>query len=297
MTTLTVDEIILKTGTSADASKTTGKTLGSVGFWTDTGSIMVGNGAGNARIEFIPKSAVESLINAAFVGVATGMTPKGNYNAETNTPALPVAGASNNGWVYKVTVSRTTQTAIANTSLLDVQAGDLVWSDGTAWAKIDNTEITYAAATTAADGLMSAADKTKLNGVAAGANNYSHPANHPASIITQDATNRFVTDAEKTAWNAKASTTVATTSAAGLMAAADKTKLDGVATGATNTPLATAAPLAGNATAALGTSTKAAKEDHRHAHPTKADVGLGSVENLSAAQIIATITSIGGGTY
>jgi len=32
---------------------------------------------------------------------------------------------------------------------------------------------------------------------------YTHPANHPASIITQDATNRFVTDTEKTAWNAK----------------------------------------------------------------------------------------------
>ena len=34
-------------------------------------------------------------------------------------------------------------------------------------------------------------------------NNYIHPANHPASIITQDASNRFVTDSEKTAWNGK----------------------------------------------------------------------------------------------
>lgn len=32
---------------------------------------------------------------------------------------------------------------------------------------------------------------------------YEHPANHPPSIITQDAINRFVTDAEKSAWNAK----------------------------------------------------------------------------------------------
>ena len=32
---------------------------------------------------------------------------------------------------------------------------------------------------------------------------YVHPANHPSSIITQDASNRFVTDAEKAAWNAK----------------------------------------------------------------------------------------------
>ena len=33
--------------------------------------------------------------------------------------------------------------------------------------------------------------------------NYTHPANHPPSIISQDASNRFVTDAEKTTWNAK----------------------------------------------------------------------------------------------
>jgi hypothetical protein len=32
---------------------------------------------------------------------------------------------------------------------------------------------------------------------------YTHPDKHPASIITQDANNRFVTDAEKAAWNAK----------------------------------------------------------------------------------------------
>lgn len=76
------------------------------------------------------------------------------------------------------------------------------------------------------------AEKTKLAGVAAGANAYVHPANHPASVITQDASNRFVTDAEKTAWNAKASTAVATTSAAGLQSAADKVKLDGIAAGA-----------------------------------------------------------------
>lgn len=59
------------------------------------------------------------------------------------------------------------------------------------------------AATTSAAGSMSAADKTKLDGVASGATNYTHPANHPPSIITQDASNRFVTDTEKATWNAK----------------------------------------------------------------------------------------------
>ncbi|MEQ6355908.1 hypothetical protein ABNX05_14860 [Lysinibacillus sp. M3] len=46
-------------------------------------------------------------------------------------------------------------------------------------------------------------EKTKLAGIATGANNYTHPANHPPSIITQDANNRFVTDAQIAAWTAK----------------------------------------------------------------------------------------------
>ena len=33
---------------------------------------------------------------------------------------------------------------------------------------------------------------------------YTHPTNHPASVITQDSNNRFVTDAEKSSWNSKA---------------------------------------------------------------------------------------------
>jgi hypothetical protein len=78
-------------------------------------------------------------------------------------------------------------------------------------------------------GLLSPAEKTKLSGLQsaldtkvdkatgksllsdseiarlATLNNYTHPANHQPSIITQDANNRFVTDAEKATWNAKQS--------------------------------------------------------------------------------------------
>lgn len=39
----------------------------------------------------------------------------------------------------------------------------------------EDTDTTYSAATTSADGLMSAADKIKLNGIDEGANNYTHP--------------------------------------------------------------------------------------------------------------------------
>lgn len=65
--------------------------------------------------------------------------------------------------------------------------------------------VTIPVATTSAEGLLSSSDKTKLNGIATGANNYTHPSTHPASIIDQDASNRFVTDAEKSAWNSSES--------------------------------------------------------------------------------------------
>lgn len=57
---------------------------------------------------------------------------------------------------------------------------------------------------------------------------------HDAANITENASKRFVSDAEKNSWNAKASTAIATTGANGLMASADKSKLDGVAANANN---------------------------------------------------------------
>lgn len=75
--------------------------------------------------------------------------------------------------------------------------------DGT-WQTPPDTNTTYSAATQSANGLMSAADKTKLDGIAEKANNYSHPSTHAATMISQDSTHRFVTDAEKSTWNGKA---------------------------------------------------------------------------------------------
>jgi hypothetical protein len=109
----------------------------------------------------------------------------------------------------------------------------------------------HAAVTTTTNGFMISTDKSKLDGISTGANKtatstvngnilvdnvekvvYTHPSTHPATMITEDTTHRFVTDTEKSTWNGKANTTVVTTSANGLMSSGDKTKLDGIATGA-----------------------------------------------------------------
>ena len=49
------------------------------------------------------------------------------------------------------------------------------------------------------------AEKNKLSGIAAGANAYAHPSSHPATMITEDSTHRFVTDVEKQDFNNKIS--------------------------------------------------------------------------------------------
>lgn len=46
-------------------------------------------------------------------------------------------------------------------------------------------------------------EKDKLRKIADEANNYTHPDGHPATMIKEDATHRFVTDAEKAEWNGK----------------------------------------------------------------------------------------------
>ena len=84
---------------------------------------------------------------------------------------------------------------------------------------------------------MSASDKTKLNGIASGANAYSHPTTSGNKHIPSGGSSgqilRWSADGTAT-WGADNNTTysAATQSANGLMSAADKKKLDGIATGA-----------------------------------------------------------------
>lgn len=55
---------------------------------------------------------------------------------------------------------------------------------------------------------------------------YVHPATHPATMITEDSTHRFVTDTEKNTWNNKADKTLASATANGLMSSAHYSKLE-----------------------------------------------------------------------
>ena len=114
-------------------------------------------------------------------------------------------------------------------------------SDGT-WQVPPDTNTTYGPATASEAGLMSAGDKAKLDGIAAGANAYTHPAYTPQTSglykITVDAQGHVsevvaVSKADITALGIPGQDTnttydPATASSPGLMSAADKAKLDGI---------------------------------------------------------------------
>lgn len=63
-------------------------------------------------------------------------------------------------------------------------------------------------ATTTTPGIVIVGDNLEVdsNGRISAKNSYVHPDTHPASMIEQDATHRFVTDTEKNTWNGKANT-------------------------------------------------------------------------------------------
>lgn len=121
---------------------------------------------------------------------------------------------------------------------------------------------------TTAKKIMTADERTKLSGIAAGANKYTHPTSHPASMITgladvattgsyNDLSNKPTTMTPtahthaqsdvtglSTALSGKADTGhthgAASTTANGFMSKEDKTKLNGIATGANKTTVDTA---------------------------------------------------------
>ena len=113
-------------------------------------------------------------------------------------------------------------------------------ADGEAWEDIPD----YENATTEYDGLMSSADKKKLDGIENNANNYTHPASAAGAKasglykVQTDANGHVigavnVVKGDITALGVPAQDTTyvdATGSASGLMSASDKTKLDGLDT-------------------------------------------------------------------
>jgi len=112
---------------------------------------------------------------------------------------------------------------------------------------LNATDTTYSVASTTVNGLMSAADRIKLNGISPLANNYALPRATSTSLGgIKVGTNLSITqDGELSSANTTYG--LVTQSVAGLMSGGDKTKLDGIDTSANNysLPIAAASTLGG----------------------------------------------------
>lgn len=111
---------------------------------------------------------------------------------------------------------------ITDTPTFSLKIGNVTYDGTSNVSAIDATE--------SASGLMSAADKAKLNGIAKGATKIKVD-----TALSNTSTNPVQNKVIHSALSGKAGTSVATTSANGLMSAEDKTKLNGIAKNANKT--------------------------------------------------------------
>lgn len=183
----------------------------------------------------------------------THPTTSGNKHIPAGGSANQILGWSADGTAKWVNEKDTTYSVMSGATVDADGKSGLVpsptkgaqrWLDSTgAWTTPPNT--TYGAASTTSAGLMSAADKKKLDGIATGANKYVHPGYTAQDSglykITVDATGHVsavtaVAKGDITALGIPSTNTTyndATQGTHGLMSTADKKKLDGF--GAANT--------------------------------------------------------------
>lgn len=105
----------------------------------------------------------------------------GSYNDLSDKPTIPSA--------YTLpTASNTVMGGVKIGSNISVTSGTISITKSNVTSALGYTppvsDTTYVNATASAAGLMSSSDKSKLDSIAANANNYIHPASHPASMIT-----------------------------------------------------------------------------------------------------------------
>lgn len=221
----------------------------------------------------LPGGVCESVANAVKKTVSIS-----NFVLETNAVIFVKFKNGNTASSPTLNVNNTGEKAIwskgaAITANLSANSTYVFQFNGTQWELVGdiNTDTTYSTATTTSNGLMSSSDKSKLNGIAAGATNVTVDSSF-SSTSTNPVQNKIIYDAIKYpndsyVWsyetgllydtasekpsdvlgghdnvlrqvvnvlNSKPSDSEATTSYKGLMSAADKTKLNGIATNANN---------------------------------------------------------------
>ncbi len=231
-----VDDTLSPVSTAAIMNKTVTAALnakaGTAAATTSANGLM--SSADKVKLDGVEDGATKTIVDDAMSDTSTNpVQNKVVMKYIDSRGSLPPVSVKNDTMLIQVVdgayALRTKESIFPVDDALDTESKNAV-ENGIIARRFEQLSGVTLPATSKRDGLMTAANYTKLSGIEAGA----------TKTIVDEAldaasTNPVQNKAVKTALDGKAGTAEATTGAAGLMSAADKVKLDGVEDGATKT--------------------------------------------------------------
>lgn len=186
------------------------------------------------KLDGVEEGATKTIVDDAMSDTSTNpVQNKVVMKYIDSRGSLPPVSAQNDNMLIQVVDGayslRTKESIFPIDDALDTESKNAV-ENGIIARRFEQLSGAMLPATSKRDGLMTAADFTKLSGIEAGATKTIVDA-----TLDETSTNPVQNKVVKAALDEKAGTAVATTSANGLMSAADKVKLDGVEAGANKT--------------------------------------------------------------
>ena len=231
-----VDDTLSPVSTAAIMNKTVTAALnakaGTAAATTSANGLM--SSADKVKLDGVEDGATKTIVDDTMSDTSTNpVQNKVVMKYIDSRGSLPPVSVKNDTMLIQVVdgayALRTKESIFPIDDALDTESKNAV-ENGIIARRFEQLSEVTLPATSKRDGLMTAANYTKLSGIEAGA----------TKTIVDEAldaasTNPVQNKAVKTALDGKAGTAEATTGAAGLMSAADKTKLDGVEAGANKT--------------------------------------------------------------
>jgi len=231
------NQVVLFNGSSGKTIKSAGTTLNNGTLTLATSGIATGSQTfsanQNSNVTFTVNVPATNLSEGTRTSTSVPITSSTGTDATLNIATTSLAGVMSSTDKTKLDGIESGAQVNVGTNLGQGGTGDnrtITSSTG--------SSVTVTTATTTNAGFMSIGDKSKLDGVAANANNYAHPTQ---TAIDVNATDNGINVIDRVVVNTLGHVTsvstrdlsVATTSANGVMSSTDKSKLDGIATGAT----------------------------------------------------------------
>lgn len=167
---------ITLTGSDGKTSSVTDSDTNTTYSAATTSAAGLMSAADKTKLDGIATGANKITVDTALSSTSTNPVQNKVINtalaSKANTSAIPTKTSQlTNDSGFKTTDNNTTYSLSKSGSTIT-----LTGSDGSTTSVTDaDTNTTYSAATTSANGLMTSTMVTKLNGIATGANNYSHP--------------------------------------------------------------------------------------------------------------------------